>query len=65
MIDLESYWAEAMAEVMSRPPRPEVDELPIRSTDFAEGYGVKLTSLGDYRLFAYYSVPKAPGPHPA
>ena len=65
MIDLVSYWAEAMAEVMSRPPRPEVDELPIRSTDFADGYGVKLTSLGDQRLFAYYSIPKAAGPHPA
>jgi cephalosporin-C deacetylase len=63
--DLETYWAEAMAEVTSRPPTPEVDELPIRSTDFADGYGVKLTSLGDYRLFAYYSVPKAAGPHPA
>ena len=65
MIDRETYWAEAMAEVTSRPPQPEVDELPIRSTDFSDGYGVKLTSLGDYRLFAYYSVPKAAGPHPA
>jgi cephalosporin-C deacetylase len=63
--DLETYWAEAMAELTSRPPQPEVDELPIRSTDFADGYGVKLTSLGDYRLFAYYSVPKKAGPHPA
>jgi len=65
VIDLETYWAEAMAEVMSRPPAPEVDELPIRSTDFSDGYGVRLTSLGDYRLFAYYSVPKTAGPHPA
>jgi cephalosporin-C deacetylase len=63
--ELETYWAEAMAEVTSRPPAPEVDDLTIRSTEFADGYGVKLTSLGDYRLFAYYSVPKASGPHPA
>jgi cephalosporin-C deacetylase len=55
-----------MAEVMSRPPAPEVDPLPIRSSPFADGYGVKLTSgVGDYRLFAYYSVPKDGGPHPA
>jgi cephalosporin-C deacetylase-like acetyl esterase len=65
VIDLDTYWAEANAEVMSRPPKPEVDELPIRSTGFADGYGVKLTSLGDYRLFAYYSVPTSGGPHPA
>lgn len=65
MIERETYWAEAMAEVMSRPPRPEVDELPIRATDVSIGYGVKLTSLGDYRIFAYYSVPKSGGPHAA
>lgn len=61
----EQFWAEAMAEVMSRPPRPEVDPLPIRSTEFSDGFGVKLTSLGDYRLFAYYSVPHGDGPFPA
>src|SRR5207244_1455461 len=27
--------------------------------------GVKMTSLGDYRLFAYYSVPNGAGPFPA
>lgn len=54
-----------MAELMSRPPRPEVDDLPIRSTEFADGFGVKLTSLGDIRLFAYYSVPHGSGPFPA
>lgn len=62
---VEQFWAQAMAELMSRPPRPEVDDLPIRSTSFSDGYGVKLTSLGDYRLFAYYSVPHGSGPFPA
>lgn len=60
-----TYWAKAMAELMSRPPRPEVEPMPIRSTEFSDGYGVKLTSLGDYRIFAYYSVPHGGGPHPA
>lgn len=64
-IDRETFWAQTMAEVMSRPPKPEVDELPIRSTEFSDGFGVKLTSLGDYRLFAYYSVPHGTGPFPA
>jgi cephalosporin-C deacetylase len=55
-----------MAEVMSRPPAPEVDPLPIRSTPFADGFGVKLTcGIGDYRIFAYYSRPKGEGQYPA
>jgi cephalosporin-C deacetylase-like acetyl esterase len=61
----EQFWAEAMAELMSRPPKPEVDPLPMRSTEFSDGFSVKLTSLGDYRLFAYYSVPHGDGPFPA
>ena len=65
MIDLDSYWSEAVAELTSRPPNAEVDPSPIRSTEFSDGFGVKFTSLGDYRLFAYYSVPHGAGPHPA
>ena len=60
-----TYWAEAMAELMSRPPKPEVEPMPVRSTEFSDGFGVKLTSLGDYRIFAYYSVPQGDGPFPA
>jgi cephalosporin-C deacetylase-like acetyl esterase len=64
--DREDFWVRTMAEVMSRPPAPEVDPLPIRSAPFADGFGVRLTcGLGDYRLFAYYSLPKRDGPHPA
>lgn len=63
---MSDFWAELLAETMSRPPAPEVDPLPIRSAEFADGYAVKLTSgIGDYRLFAYYSVPKGTDPHPA
>ena len=64
-IEHETFWAEVAAEVMSRPPKPEVEPMPLRSTDFSSGYGVKLTSLGDYRIFAYYSVPQGDGPFPA
>ena len=38
--------------------------LPLRSTDFATLYGVRLTSLGPYRLFGYLSIP-TDGPFPA
>jgi cephalosporin-C deacetylase-like acetyl esterase len=65
-LERDEFWARTMAEVMSRPPAPEVDPLPMRSAPFADGYGVKLTcGLGDYRLFAYYSRPRTDGPHPA
>jgi cephalosporin-C deacetylase-like acetyl esterase len=54
-----------MDELAALPVAAEVDPLPLRSTDFADGYGVKLTSVGPYRLFAYYSVPHGDGPFPA
>ena len=37
----------------------------MRSTDFAEMYGVRLTSIGPYRIFAYLSIPVGDGPFPA
>ena len=47
------------------PAAPEVQELPLRSTDFATAYGVRLTSLGPYRLYGYLSIPNHDGPFPA
>jgi cephalosporin-C deacetylase-like acetyl esterase len=38
--------------------------LPLRSTDFAKVYTVRLTSVGPYRIFAYLSVPIETGPFP-
>jgi cephalosporin-C deacetylase len=37
----------------------------MRETDFATLYGVRLSSIGPYRLFGYLSVPKGQGPFPA
>lgn len=65
MITPASYWAETLAELAARAPSPEVDHLALRSTDFADCYSVRLTGLGDVRLFAYYSVPRLTGPRPA
>ena len=39
--------------------------LPLRSTEFATLYGVRLTSLGPYRLFGYLSLPAGHGLFPA
>ena len=63
--DLDAYWRAALDELDALPMAAELEPLPLRSTDFATTYGVRLTSVGPYRLFAYLSVPNAPGPHPA
>jgi cephalosporin-C deacetylase len=60
-----AYWEQTVDELARHPAAPEVEMLPLRSTPFATLYGVKLTSLGPYRLFGYLSVPAGPGPFPA
>jgi len=59
------YWQHALAELSRCPARPEIEALPLRSTAFATLYGVRLTSLGPYRLFGYLSIPTGGGPFPA
>jgi cephalosporin-C deacetylase len=63
--DFDPYWQRTLDELARYPASPEIDALPLRSTDFATLYGVRLTSLGPYRLFGYLSVPTGPGPFPA
>jgi len=62
--DFDHYWASTMAELAALPIAPELTALPMRSTDFGTVYGLYLTSLGAYRIFAYYCVPHGPGPFP-
>ena len=63
--DFDRYWEEMLGELACYPARPEMEAIPIRSTDFTTMYGVRLTSLGPYRLFAYLSIPDGDGPFPA
>src|SRR5215470_13255148 len=63
--DFEQYWQQTMDALAGYLACPEVDVLPLRSTDFATLYGVRLTSLGPYRLFGYLSIPSGEGPFPA
>jgi len=60
-----SYWNDVLAALALYPARPEIEALPLRSTAFATLYGVRLTSLGPYRLFGYLSIPAGVGPFPA
>ena len=49
--DVRAYWQEALASLARYPACAELDVLPLRSTAFATLYGVRLTSVGPYRLF--------------
>src|SRR5499425_3833160 len=63
--DFHAYWQQTLDDLARYPASPEIDVLPLRSTDFATLYGVRLTSLGPYRLFGYLSIPSGEGPFPA
>jgi cephalosporin-C deacetylase len=60
----DAYWRETLDDLGRCPARAEIDAIPLRSTDFATLYGVRLTSLGPYRLFGYLSIPAGRGPFP-
>jgi cephalosporin-C deacetylase len=63
--DFDRYWRQTLDELAGYAARPELELLPLRSTDFATLYSVRLTSLGPYRLFGYLSIPTGTGPFPA
>lgn len=63
--DFDRYWQDTLDALARQPARPQIDTLPLRSTDFATLYAVRITSLGPYRLFGYLSIPAGPGPFPA
>ena len=62
--DFDEYWASTLEELGSFPAAPEMDEAPLRSTDYATAYVVHMTSIGPYRIFAHLSIPKGRGPFP-
>jgi len=63
--DFDQYWQHTLDALAGYPARPEIDVIPLRSTEFATLYGVRLTSLGPYRVFGYLSIPAGAGPFPA
>ena len=63
--DFDEYWAAVDRDLAQYLARPELESLPLRSTDFCTVCAVRITSLGPYRIFAYLSVPKGDGPFPA
>jgi cephalosporin-C deacetylase len=63
--DFGVYWDEVDRELARFPAASELELSPRRSTDFATSYNLRLTSLGPYRIFGYFSVPHGEGPFPA
>lgn len=62
--EFEAYWTATMAELADLPLAAELTPCALHSTDFATLYTLRLTSVGPYRIFAYYTVPKGSGPFP-
>ncbi|HUX87464.1 MAG TPA: acetylxylan esterase [Chloroflexota bacterium] len=63
--DFDDYWQAVLDELAEIPAAPILDPHPLRSTNFSTSYSLYLTSLGPYRLYAYYNVPRGEGPFPA
>jgi len=61
----DSYWDEVEAELATVDAAPVLEVNRLRSTEFSTSYDLYLTSIGPYRLYAYYNVPKGEGPFPA
>ena len=62
--DFDQYWKKVEDELASIQPAAERTELHLRSAPVAKVYGLKLTSLDHYRIFAYFCVPSGKGPFP-
>jgi cephalosporin-C deacetylase len=63
--DFNDYWDGIDQELARYDRRPELEPMPRHSTDFCTVYRLRLTSIGPYRIFGYYSVPHGDGPFPA
>ena len=51
-------------ELSEVPIAAETETLPMRSTDFADLYGIHISSIGPYTIYGYLSIPKGDGPFP-
>lgn len=63
--EFDAYWRAVDDELATMPARPTLEVDHERSCEAYTLYRVRLTGVGPYRLFAYYSVPTGEGPFPA
>ena len=62
--DFDTYWGAVDQELARYPAAPELALLPLHSDEFSNVYAVRLTSIGPYRIFGYYSRPRGAGSFP-
>lgn len=62
--DFDAYWDAIDAELDRIPAAPALEAVPLRSTEFSTAYELRLTSIGPYRIFGWYSRPHGAGPFP-
>lgn len=63
--DFARYWQATLDALAAFPAAPEIETIPLRCSECATMYGVRFTSVGPYRIFAYLSIPSGKGPFPA
>lgn len=61
----DAYWAGVMEELAALPAAPELTVNAIRSNEHSTVYDLYLTSIGPYRIYGFFSIPKGEGPFPA
>ena len=59
------YWYSLSKELAEMDLAAEIEPIPRHSNEFADAYGVHITSIGPYRLYGYLSLPKNEGIFPA
>lgn len=62
--NFDAYWGKVMNELAALPAAPELTVNAIRSSESSTVYDLYLTSIGPYRIYAFYSIPKGDGPFP-
>lgn len=60
----DDYWVAIDADLAALPAAPALEVSPLRSTPFSTTFELRLTSIGPYRIFGWYSVPTGDGPFP-
>jgi cephalosporin-C deacetylase-like acetyl esterase len=63
--NFDAYWDGIDQELAKYEARPLLEVMPRHSNEHCTVYSLRLTSVGPYRIFGYYSVPHGAGPFPA
>ena len=63
--DLNAWWDAIDDELAAVPANPEFTLEPLQTNEHATTYTVRMTSIGNYPIAGWFSVPKGEGPFPA